>query len=152
MEEKGPSGLLFHVFPNVFPSRIQATTMLLEKKTNEQTNERTKMVHAERVIIDCDPGIDDAMAILLALASPELKVEGNENPFLSLPSLTIHKTKHLTLLIIYIKALTIVHGNHENVELLSQNARRILNLVNKQDIPVYIGARDPLMRPYHGRK
>jgi hypothetical protein len=116
---------------------------LVRKQTNEPTTTTTTttiriririririillkqtMVRVERIIIDCDPGIDDAMAILLALASPELKVE----------------------------ALTIVHGNHENVELLSQNARRILNLVNKQDIPVYIGARDPLMRPYHGRK
>jgi purine nucleosidase len=29
----------------------------------------------QRVVIDTDPGIDDAMAILLALNSPELKVE-----------------------------------------------------------------------------
>ena len=29
-----------------------------------------------RVIIDCDPGVDDIMALLLAFSSPELKVEG----------------------------------------------------------------------------
>src|SRR5690348_5000427 len=32
--------------------------------------------HPQRVIIDTDPGVDDALAILLALASPELRIEG----------------------------------------------------------------------------
>ena len=77
----------------------------------------------ERIIIDCDPGVDDAMAILLALASPRIQVE----------------------------ALTIVHGNHGNVELLANNARKILKLVNRTDFPVYVGAKDPLMRPFHGK-
>ena len=34
------------------------------------------MSEVRRVIIDTDPGIDDTMAIMLALASPELRVEG----------------------------------------------------------------------------
>ncbi|TMJ11828.1 MAG: nucleoside hydrolase, partial [Bacillati bacterium ANGP1] len=34
------------------------------------------MADVRRVIIDTDPGIDDTMAIILALASPELRVEG----------------------------------------------------------------------------
>ena len=33
-------------------------------------------MEAKRILLDTDPGIDDALAILLALASPELKVEG----------------------------------------------------------------------------
>ena len=33
-------------------------------------------MNPKRIIIDTDPGIDDALAILLALASPELKVDG----------------------------------------------------------------------------
>jgi hypothetical protein len=90
---------------------------LVRKQTNEPTTTTTTtttiriririiiriillkqtMVRVERIIIDCDPGIDDAMAILLALASPELKVEGNElkcfsSLSLSLCCLNIDKT------------------------------------------------------------
>ena len=32
-----------------------------------------------KVIIDCDPGIDDSLAIMLALKSPEIEVIGNHN-------------------------------------------------------------------------
>lgn len=70
---------------------------------------------ARRVIIDTDPGIDDAMAILLALNSPELKVE----------------------------ALTVVAGNVEAWQGLA-NALKIVSLANRCDLPVATGAQHPL--------
>lgn len=68
-----------------------------------------------RVIIDTDPGVDDAMAILLALNSPELKVE----------------------------ALTVVPGNVDS-QLGTENALKIVSLANRCDIPVARGAHHPL--------
>ena len=70
-----------------------------------------------RVIIDADPGIDDAAAILFALASPELSVE----------------------------ALTTVFGNGP-LEMCTSNARRILQAAGRTDIPIYQGAGRPLVR------
>lgn len=80
------------------------------------------------VIIDTDPGQDDAVAILLALASPELEV----------------------------LALTTVAGN-ASLRLTSINARKICELAGRTDIPVFAGAAQPLVRPLvtaeevHGR-
>jgi len=74
-----------------------------------------------RIIIDTDPGIDDTMAIMLALASPELQVEG----------------------------LTTVRGN-AGVEQCARNALTILEIAGRADIPVAVGADKPLVRPYHG--
>ena len=71
----------------------------------------------KRVIIDTDPGIDDAAAILFALASPELSVE----------------------------ALTTVFGNGP-LEMCTANARRILQAAGRTDIPIYQGAGRPLLR------
>lgn len=68
-----------------------------------------------RVIIDTDPGVDDAMAILLALNSPELKVE----------------------------ALTVVPGNVGSQQGL-ENALKIVSLAKRCDIPVARGAHHPL--------
>lgn len=81
-----------------------------------------------RVIIDTDPGVDDAMAILLALNSPELKVE----------------------------ALTVVPGNVDS-QLGTENALKIVSLANRCDIPVARGAHHPLNQKlitaqyWHGR-
>lgn len=69
----------------------------------------------QRVIIDTDPGIDDAMAILLALNSPELKVE----------------------------ALTVVPGNVEAWQGL-ENALKIVSLAGRCDVLVAGGAQHPL--------
>ena len=69
----------------------------------------------QRVIIDTDPGIDDAMAILLALNSPELKVE----------------------------ALTVVPGNVEAWQGL-ENALKLISLAGRCDVPVAGGAQHPL--------
>jgi inosine-uridine nucleoside N-ribohydrolase len=68
-----------------------------------------------RVIIDTDPGVDDAMAILLALNSPELKVE----------------------------ALTVVPGNVDGRQGL-ENALRIVSLAGRCDVVVASGAKHPL--------
>jgi pyrimidine-specific ribonucleoside hydrolase len=70
-----------------------------------------------RIIIDTDPGIDDAMAIFLALRSPELKVE----------------------------AITPVAGNVP-LDLTLPNALRLLEIAKRRDIPVAAGASHPLMR------
>lgn len=69
------------------------------------------------VIIDTDPGVDDALAILLALRSPELRV----------------------------RALTVVHGNGP-VDRCVVNARKILALAGRGDVPVVRGAERPLVR------
>jgi inosine-uridine nucleoside N-ribohydrolase len=69
----------------------------------------------QRVIIDTDPGVDDAMAILLALNSPELKVE----------------------------ALTIVPGNVDGRQGL-ENALKLVSLAGRCDLPVAGGAQHPL--------
>ncbi len=68
-----------------------------------------------RVIIDTDPGTDDAMAIILALNSPEFKVE----------------------------ALTVVPGNVEGWQGL-ENALKIVSLANRCDVLVAGGAQHPL--------
>jgi purine nucleosidase len=73
---------------------------------------------ARKIIIDCDPGIDDAIALLLALASPQ--------------EIDIH-------------AITTVVGNR-TVAQTELNARRILSLANRGDIPVYRGCERFLMR------
>ncbi|MFB5078170.1 pyrimidine-specific ribonucleoside hydrolase RihA [Raoultella sp. C349492] len=69
------------------------------------------------IILDCDPGHDDAIAIVLALASPELDV----------------------------KAITSSAGN-QTPEKTLRNVLRMLTLLQRQDIPVAGGARKPLMR------
>ncbi|MCG3141361.1 MAG: Pyrimidine-specific ribonucleoside hydrolase RihA [Anaerolineae bacterium] len=73
----------------------------------------------ESILIDTDPGIDDAMAILFALKAPELEVY----------------------------ALTTVYGNHF-VEITTRNALRLLELASRDEIPVARGASAPLVREY----
>ena len=68
------------------------------------------------VLIDCDPGHDDAMALLLALGSPELDVLG----------------------------VTTVHGN-QTLDKTTQNALKVLELAGRTDISVAAGAARPLV-------
>jgi inosine-uridine nucleoside N-ribohydrolase len=75
-------------------------------------------VAAAPLLIDCDPGVDDAIAILLALASPELELV----------------------------ALTTVAGNLP-LETTTRNALRVLALAGREDIPVAAGAARPLVVP-----
>jgi inosine-uridine nucleoside N-ribohydrolase len=70
-----------------------------------------------RVIIDTDPGVDDALALLLAMSSPELTIEG----------------------------LTPVAGNVP-LDLTLPNALRMVEIAGRTDIPVAAGARGPLVR------
>ena len=82
----------------------------------------------KRVIIDCDPGIDDSLALMLALSTDELEVAG----------------------------ITIVCGNGP-AELGFSNARKVLRQMGRLDVPVFKGAEQPLKREYvsaldtHGR-
>src|SRR4051795_10701795 len=72
---------------------------------------------AYHIILDTDPGIDDALALFLALASPEIQLE----------------------------AITTVSGNVD-VELTTQNALALLTLAGRTDIPVARGCKYPLIR------
>jgi purine nucleosidase len=72
---------------------------------------------ARKIIIDTDPGQDDAIAILLALGSPELDVLG----------------------------LTAVAGNVP-LRLTEKNARKICELAGRPDVKVFAGASRPLVR------
>jgi pyrimidine-specific ribonucleoside hydrolase len=67
------------------------------------------------LLVDCDPGQDDAIALLLALASPELELQG----------------------------VTTVAGN-QTVDKVTANAIRVLELAGRGDIPVAAGADRPL--------
>jgi inosine-uridine nucleoside N-ribohydrolase len=69
------------------------------------------------IILDCDPGHDDAIALLLALASPELEL----------------------------LAVTTVHGN-QTLEKTTANALRVLELAGRADVEVAAGADRPLVR------
>ena len=68
------------------------------------------------IIIDCDPGVDDAIALMLALRSPELDVQ----------------------------AITTVAGNVP-LALTQRNARQICELLGRRDVPIYAGCPRPLV-------
>jgi inosine-uridine nucleoside N-ribohydrolase len=72
------------------------------------------------ILLDCDPGHDDAIALLLALASPEVELLG----------------------------VTTVAGN-QTLEKTTANALRLLEFLGREDVPVAAGAERPLVRePY----
>ena len=71
----------------------------------------------KHVLIDTDPGVDDALALLLAFGSPELKIEG----------------------------VTTVVGN-VSLELANLNALKLLEFLGAVDVPVAPGAAEPLVR------
>jgi len=70
------------------------------------------------IILDCDPGHDDALAMLLALARPEVELLG----------------------------VTTVAGN-ATLEHTTRNALSVLTLIDRTDVPVAVGADRPLSRP-----
>jgi inosine-uridine nucleoside N-ribohydrolase len=72
---------------------------------------------AKKIILDSDPGTDDALALMLALNSPELDVRG----------------------------LTVVPGN-VTAAMGLENALRMVSLANRCDIPVAAGAQHPLFQ------
>jgi inosine-uridine nucleoside N-ribohydrolase len=69
------------------------------------------------IVIDCDPGHDDAIAILLALASPEVELVG----------------------------VTTVAGN-QTLDKTTRNALVTLEVAGRSDVPVAAGAEAPLRR------
>lgn len=71
----------------------------------------------QRIILDTDPGIDDALAILLLAASPEISLE----------------------------AITVTHGN-TNVDKCTENALRLVELAGITHVPVARGADQPLVK------
>lgn len=72
------------------------------------------------VILDLDPGHDDAVALMLACGAPELEV----------------------------RAVTTVAGNVP-LPKTTRNALRVLSLIGREDVPVGAGAERPLVRPLH---
>ncbi len=72
------------------------------------------------LILDCDPGHDDALAIIVALARPELDL----------------------------LAVTTVAGN-AGLDATTRNALRVLTLAGRPDVPVAAGAAGPLLRGLH---
>lgn len=74
-------------------------------------------MYKRKVIIDCDPGIDDALAIILALKSEEIEVIG----------------------------ITTVSGNVESLQ-GAKNALKVLKLLDRLDVPVYLGESTPIKR------
>src|SRR5512146_1495503 len=72
----------------------------------------------KRILLDTDPGIDDSLAILLALASPEISLEG----------------------------ISVVHGNC-SAKQGTINALSVLELAKASHIPVYKGCTLPLVQP-----
>jgi purine nucleosidase len=73
------------------------------------------MTTRHRLVIDCDPGIDDALALLLAAAAPELDL----------------------------LAVTCVAGNRP-LAAAADNACRVLDLAGRQEVPVHAGCSRPL--------
>src|SRR2546429_7454870 len=71
----------------------------------------------KKIILDCDPGHDDAMAILLAHGSPEIELV----------------------------AVTTVAGN-QTLDKTSLNARRVCTVAGIRDVPVAAGCDRPLIR------
>src|ERR1700730_5271475 len=71
-----------------------------------------------RVVIDCDTGVDDTMAIFYGLLAPEVEIVG----------------------------LTCVWGNCA-VETATQNTLRLLEMMDRPTIPVAMGASKPLLGP-----
>ncbi len=79
------------------------------------------------IIVDCDPGIDDTIALLTAFVSPELDIRG----------------------------ITPVCGN-QPLERTVRNALQVCELGNRTDVPVYAGCfrpmlRDPIYGQFHGK-
>ncbi|EJF8927060.1 nucleoside hydrolase [Enterococcus faecium] len=72
-----------------------------------------------KVIIDCDPGIDDTLALSLAVKSPDIEVV----------------------------AITVVCGNVP-VDIGTQNVLKCLERCDRLDIPVYQGMEKPLKQPF----
>ena len=102
-----------------FPMMLIWSAPLSKFKTTRNTASQERICPTRsKIIIDTDPGQDDAVAILLALASPELEVLG----------------------------ITAVAGNVP-LKLTEKNARKICELAGRPETKVFAGAIRPLVRP-----
>lgn len=75
------------------------------------------MPDTRKILLDCDPGHDDAVAIMLALGSPTIDLVG----------------------------ITTVGGN-QTIQKITRNAQSVLVKCGREDVPVYAGAHRPLVR------
>jgi inosine-uridine nucleoside N-ribohydrolase len=105
------------VLASSLPSLLSATDFHSPPHGSSPSASANTPTAPRRIILDSDPGVDDAMAIFLALRSPELKVE----------------------------AITPVCGNVP-LSLTLPNALRLLEIANRADVPVAAGAATPLVR------
>jgi len=87
-------------------------------RNNLSSPEKTKQPRS--IIMDCDPGNDDALAMLISLASPED---------------------------FHVLGITCVGGNVP-LEQVCVNARQICELAKREDVPIYAGCPAPLIREY----
>ena len=88
------------------------------RNNNEDFNPKFRKMR-KKVIIDCDPGIDDSLALMLALSLDELDLLG-----------------------------IVVTAGNSPVEMGMGNAGKVLRFMNRLDIPVFRGAERPLKRPF----
>lgn len=96
---------------------LRLNTSLLASLLAILTTLSVPAMAAKKIIIDTDPGTDDALALMLALNSPELDV----------------------------RAVTVVPGN-VTAAMGLENALRMISLANRCDIPVAAGAQHPLFQ------
>jgi purine nucleosidase len=103
-----------------FTNRSPLKTELLRGRARiyRPTGKPWNPILPRRLIIDCDPGKDDAVALMVACASPELALE----------------------------AVTTVAGN-VGLERTTSNALAVLELCGRADVPVYPGCPRPILRP-----
>ena len=106
------SGMPLAALPPYIVETQAAGTQVTEKRSDRKSE-----AGPFRVLIDTDPGVDDALALLLAMRSPELKIEG----------------------------ITAVAGNVP-LTLTLPNALRMVEIAGRDDIPVAAGASGPLLR------
>ncbi len=71
----------------------------------------------KKIILDCDPGMDDSMAIVMAVKSSDLEV----------------------------MAITTLNGNYP-ADVTAVNARKVLEMLGRTDIPVAKGMAEPMLR------
>ena len=115
--DKTSSGITRRHFVTASAATLAASALPQNAVAGLAGNAGQHAAGMSRVIIDTDPGVDDALALLLAMRSPELKIEG----------------------------ITPVAGNVP-LSLTLPNALRMVEIANRPDIPVAAGAPTPLVR------
>jgi inosine-uridine nucleoside N-ribohydrolase len=104
-------------FVTTSTSALAASALALPIFASSSASDSRTRTNPSRVIIDTDPGVDDALALLLAMRSTELKIEG----------------------------ITPVAGNVP-LQLGLSNALRLVEISGRTDIPVAAGSKVPLVR------